>query len=463
LPELQALWQDHQVTSLNRLADACQQHQLRSWKILDSRGETRLLATVRERLQRVADYLLQPAQAIALTWQKNLADMPSVHRFELTGQIRRGNELIRTVDFLLAADVAAFKNDLQELYQLTPQGDEPMFVKEINSPPVRFWLTRPETFVRHQLLLTGGDRYLKHLKQVLEQENLTPETLTEARQEDFPENTEADLCHKLGIRWLAPELRDTFHDIPEDLQLLRPDDIKGILHVHSTWSDGRDSLETMVRAARDLGYAYLGVSDHSQAAHYARGLSPEQVRQQWDRIDELNLSYRPFRIFKGIEADILKDGRLDYTEDLLAGFDFVIASIHSYFHLSPEEQTNRLIRALRSPFTTILGHPTGRMLLAREGYHPDLNVVLAVAAEEHKVIELNSTPKRLDLDWRYLDRARELGIRIAIDPDAHNVHGLTSIPQGVMMARKGGLAAGNVLNTLNAMEISRFFTEQKKW
>jgi DNA polymerase (family 10) len=215
--------------------------------------------------------------------------------------------------------------------------------------------------------------------------------------------------------------------------------LRGVLHIHTTWSDGLHSLRDMCEYARSLGYAYIGITDHSQSAFYANGLKADRVVAQWAEIDALNQEMAPFRILKGIESDILNDGSLDYPDDILAGFDFVIASVHSNLKMPMEKATARVIRAIEHPATTILGHPTGRLLLSREGYPLDWDAVLDACARHNTAIELNANPYRLDIDYTLIPKALALGIKISINPDAHSMQGIHDIRYGVMAARKGGL------------------------
>jgi DNA polymerase (family X) len=222
------------------------------------------------------------------------------------------------------------------------------------------------------------------------------------------------------------------------------------------YSDGKASIAEMAHAAQARGWRYLGITDHSQAAFYAGGLSRDQVRQQHGEIDELNSRLGDFRVLKGIEADILADGQLDYCDDLLDAFDFVIGSIHSRFGMPGPEMTERVLRALDDPRLTILAHPTGRLLLSRDPYALDVDAVLEKAAENHVAVELNADPHRLDLDWRYLQRARELGVTVEIGPDAHSAAGLDNMEIGVGVARKGWLERGDVLNARSADDVLAF-------
>ncbi len=460
LKKVQILWQEHQITDMASLEKACLSNAVAGWQGFGPKLEQQLLKSIAFKTKHLKDFKLNLASGVAKAWLETLLELPAVQQVELTGQLRRGNELIRRVDFVVEAELDILTEDLKTRLAVKPLGAEPVVIMDPSGMPIQLWLATPETFQARQLLLTGGQAYLEQIGSVLSEKGLEPGQISFTGQvTSFA--SETDLCDHLGLQWIEPELRDGFNTFPADRTLIRKSDIRGVLHAHSTWSDGINSLQEMVEGTRNLGYKYLGISDHSQAAYYANGLKPDRVRAQWDRIDELNELYQDFRIFKGIEADILADGRLDYTEELLSGFDFVIASIHSHFHLSPVEQTDRLIRALQSPYTTILGHPTGRMLLAREGYNPDLPAVIEAAAEYDKVIEINSTPKRLDLDWRYLSLTQKLGVKVSINPDAHSLKGLESISYGITIARKGGLAPEDAINTMNTAELAGYFEARK--
>lgn len=258
--------------------------------------------------------------------------------------------------------------------------------------------------------------------------------------------TEHDVFERFGHTFVAPELREsgqwaTGAPPPE---LLTDAEIRGVVHAHTTWSDGSQSLREMCEQAIARGYTCLGVTDHSQSAFYANGLEPDRVRAQWEEIDALNAELAPFRIFKGIESDILYDGDLDYEDALLEGFDFVIASVHSHLRMNRDKATARILRAIAHPATTILGHPTGRLLLSREGYDLDWDAVFEACARHQVAVELNANPYRLDLDWTLIPRAIAAGVKIAVNPDAHSAAGIDDIRYGVMIARKGGMTAADL-------------------
>jgi len=243
-------------------------------------------------------------------------------------------------------------------------------------------------------------------------------------------------------------------------------DLKGTFHCHTTYSDGKATLETMATAARDRGWSYLGLGDHSQSAGYAGGLTVEALRGQLAEVRKLNRQFpttgNPFRIFTGVESDILPDGSLDYPDEVLAKLDYVIGSIHSSFTMDEEQMTQRIVRAVSHPAFTILGHPVGRLLLTRAGYGLDVDAVLRAAADYEVVIEINANPHRLDLDWRHVRTAAKMGVLIAINPDAHSVKALDHVGFGVNMARKAGLSARQVLNTWPLEEVADHFAKRKQ-
>jgi DNA polymerase (family 10) len=282
----------------------------------------------------------------------------------------------------------------------------------------------------------------------------------------IPCASEHDVFSALGLAWVPPELRENTGEIEAAVtgvmpSLVEQKDIRGIFHIHTTASDGSSSLEAIVAAAKKLGMEYIGITDHSEAAFYAGGLTPEAIRRQHEAIDDLNRKDPRFHIFKGIEADILPDGRLDYDDATLETFDFVIAAVHSHFGMSGEDMTARIMKALGNRHTTILAHPTGSLLLAREPYALDLERIIDFAASRGKVIELNANPHRLDLDWRHCKYAKRQGARIAINPDAHNAEGLGDIRYGVNIARKGWLEAQDVINCMGLGKMREFLAKKK--
>jgi DNA polymerase (family 10) len=265
--------------------------------------------------------------------------------------------------------------------------------------------------------------------------------------------------------YIPPELREDMGEIEAALEnklptLVESRDLQGIFHFHSRYSDGSDTILALAEEARRQGYRYMGISDHSRSAYYARGLKEEDVKRQQEEIDALNKRWNDFYIFKGIESDILPDGSLDYPDEFLKCFDFVIASVHSHFRMDKDSMTNRIEKALENPYTTILGHPTGRLLLSRDGYELDMERILKKAAEKGIVIEINANPHRLDLDWRWCKKAREMGIRLMINPDAHSLPEIANTGFGTAMARKGWCEKKDIVNCLDVDSMKEFLKRQ---
>ncbi len=278
---------------------------------------------------------------------------------------------------------------------------------------------------------------------------------------------EADLFRALGVDYIPPELREQTgeieaaeaHHLPK---LVEVDQIHGVFHCHTQASDGANTLEEMAHAARALGLQYLGIGDHSQSLTVANGLTPQRVAEQQVQIDALNKKLKGFHVFKGTEVDILADGRLDFDDDVLASFDYVVASVHSHFQQSREDMTARIIRAISNPHVTMLGHATGRLLLRREGYHVDLEAVLQAAVKHGTIIEINAHPLRLDLDWVHCKRAKALGAKLVINPDAHSTADVGLYTYGVDVARRGWLEKSDVFNTMTLAQVIKALAGRKK-
>jgi DNA polymerase (family 10) len=420
-------------------------------------------------------YRFDVAESQATLIAQALAEMPQIVRLDVAGSIRRKRETIGDVD--IVGSVA------------TPEDRLPVMNRLVELPLVASVTGHGETktsVVLHsgialdvRLVLDDEYPYLLHHFSGSRDHNIALRGLAQKDgikineyglwrgDERIPCKDETDLYRALGMRYIEPELREDRGEIEAALKgtlptLATEGDLRGVLHVHTNWSDGGNTLREMAEAALKLGFAYLGICDHSQQAAYANGLTPARVREQMAEIDRLNAELGPtFRILKGTECDILRDGALDYDEQTLAHFDFVVASIHSNFNLPPEQQTQRLIRAIQNPYTSIIGHPTGRILLEREGYNPDMEAVIEAAGKQGVAIEINADPHRFDIDWRLLRFATERGVRIPINPDAHSPAGLLNMRYGVGIARKGWLTPFDVLNTLPTDELLAFFAEQR--
>ncbi|HLM13674.1 MAG TPA: PHP domain-containing protein [Reyranella sp.] len=340
---------------------------------------------------------------------------------------------------------------------------------EIKAEGLSVHVTSEDRFGITLLLTTGSEKHLGALRAVAEQKGCTldAEGLRRGRK-IIACATEEEIYRGLDLPFIAPELRESGNEVELArrgalVELVTDADIRGVVHVHTERSDGTEPLDVMVQAARDRGYAYLGLTDHSQTASYAGGLKVEEVREQQREVDKLNRRLgASFHVFKGIESDILADGSLDYPNDVLRSFDLVIASIHSRFRMSEREQTERILKAIENPHTSILGHVTGRQLLRRPGYEVDMEAILKACAREGVAIEINANPWRLDMDWRWCGRALELGCLFAIDPDAHATDEIDNLRWGVLMARKGAVPADRVITALGAKDFGRWLAGRKQ-
>lgn len=374
----------------------------------------------------------------------------------IAGDFRRSVEIIDEAVFLVGTDnIEDFGQEIPLFADLAFKAvNESNFTAQTESGlKIKLSVVAKDDFYLNYFKLTGNE---SHVDEVL---NLAG---------NGPFKTEEEIYVKAGLDFIAPELREGLDEIvlAKNRQLptlILDSDLKGSLHNHTDWSDGVNTLEEMALYCKEtLKLEYLGVCDHSKSAFYAKGLTEERVYAQQLQIDELNLKLAPFKIFKGIESDILNDGSLDYSNEILKSFDFVVASVHSNLRMDEGKATTRLIKAIENPFTTILGHPTGRLLLSRKGYDIDYKKVIDACAANHVVIEINANPLRLDLDWRWHSYALEKGVLLAINPDAHRKEGFNDMRFGVMVGRKGGLTAQKCLNAFSLSEISTYFNNRKQ-
>jgi len=393
---------------------------------------------------------------------------PAVLQAELAGSLRRHVETVRDVDIVAAcrerpSEVAASFANAPGVRSARGVGRASVTITYVDGTCLDLFCVDATDFAVALWRATGSVEHVEQVAALLGERGfaLEDDHLVDERDALVPVTDEATLYSHAGLAFIPPELREGRGEIAIAARgtipaLVEASDIRGVLHCHSTWSDGKATIAEMADAARERGWSYIGITDHSQSAFYAGGLSRERVLAQHDEIDALNATRTDVRILKGVECDILADGSLDYDDALLDRFDYVIGSVHSRFSMDRATMTTRVLRALDDPRLTILGHPTGRLLLSREPYPIDLGAVIDKAGEVGVAIELNADPHRLDLDWRHIPHARERGVPIEIGPDAHSPRGLDHMNTGVGIARKGGLTAGEVLNTRSADDVLAF-------
>ena len=410
-------------------------------------------------------YRLDEALRIAQAVYELVCDHPRVIRAELCGSLRRRRETIKDVDLLVSAEEPGAIMDrfvsLPGVMEVVAKGEtkSSIVLEPGIGADLRVVSDAEFPFALHYF--TGSKAHNVRMRARAQDYGLKlNEYGLVGPKQSLRCKDESDIFAVLDLDYIAPELREDSgeieaaraHQLP---RLLEPGDLKGTFHCHTDWSDGSATLEEMARAAKRIGYKYLGIADHSQTAAYAGGLSPGRVLEQLEAIDSLNTKIRGLRLFKGTESDILPDGRLDYSEELLAQFDYVVASVHSSFTMSRDDMTRRIIRAVSHPRCTMLGHPTGRLLLRRDGYSVDLDAVIDACREHGTMIEINANPMRLDLDAQHCRRAKAKGIKIVINPDAHSTGGLGDVCYGVDVARRGWLEPANVVNTRGVAQVCK--------
>lgn len=444
------LWQELDITTLDDLEAAATTGRLTDLGGFGTKMQEKLLASVKQLRQYQKHRRYADALNLAEPVLAHLRSHPTILQAELSGPLRRCMETVDGLDLIAATEspreTAAHLETL--LHGLSTTEDDSHLLAQGALDEgflVRIALVTPGRFGTVWWLLTGSDAHSDAFRATYG----TPDFYAD----------EAQVYAQADLAFVPPELREGDDELDAAREnrlprLITVEDLYGNLHNHSNYSDGTDTLREMADAARKLGYSYFGICDHSQSLQIANGMPVARVREQQAEIERLNSAYAsdggaPFRIFSGIESDILADGSLDYDDEVLASFDFVVASVHSKFNMTEAEATERLLTAIQNPYTTILGHPTGRLLLAREGYPIDHEAVIAACAKHHVALELNANPYRLDVDWRWIRTATAQGVRIAINPDAHATAQLAYTRWGVAAARKGWLTADQCLNALD--------------
>ncbi len=403
----------------------------------------------------------------------NVVKHPDVIQADVAGSVRRHNEVIADID--IVAECSANPVDVAASFARAPGIKKATLGVEPGSVDLRFvdgthldmhCVARGD-FAVALWRATGSSAHVEEVMEHAKAKGVTFEgnnVLRKSKTLSIPD--EETLFAELGLSWIPPEMREAMGEVKAAAagklpDLVVYDDITGVLHCHSEYSDGTSSIADMATAAQERGWSYIGISDHSESAFYAGGLKRDKILRQHEEIDRLNEGFTGFRVLKGIEADILADGRVDYDAQTLDQFDYVIGSIHSRFSMDGDAMTKRVLTALEDPHLTILAHPTGRLLLSREPYAIDVEAVIEKAAEMQVALELNCDPHRLDLDWRYCRQAKERGVTIEIGPDAHSPAAVDNVHFGIGLARKAWLTSREILNTRTADDILKFARRRK--
>ncbi|ADI15593.1 DNA polymerase/3'-5' exonuclease PolX [Truepera radiovictrix] len=446
--KVRALWQAG-IADLDALLAAAGDGRLAKVRGFGAKSAAAVTAAARFALEARERERLDEAEVRAARFEALCKTLAPEATLERAGELRRALETVGALSFVVTGlPVTVLAERLASLGATPSEGGE--LHLSFEGRPLELWCADAEALGAALACRTGSEAFVAALAAHAAAKGLrlTPAGLLRG-ETLLPTPTEAALWTQLGLPMVPPERREG--GLVGDEALVTLTDIRGLVHNHTTWSDGACSLDEMVAAARALGYRYLALADHSRTSYYANGLSVERVFEQARAVarlrEALDRDGADFKVLHGLEVDILPDGSLDYPDEVLAKLDYTVISVHQHFTLDKVKQTERLVRAVQHPYASILGHLTGRLLLRRPPYEVDVMAVLAACAEAGTVVEINANPRRLDLDWRLVARAKALGCRFAIDPDAHHVDGYHDLRYGVLMARKAGLSAIDVVNT----------------
>jgi DNA polymerase (family X) len=447
-PLIRRLWIEGQIISIRQLERACHREKLVKLPGFGRTKQNQLMLEIKRLRHTRSHWLRRTALETAAEREEQLAIVKGVIRFSRAGELRRNLETISEIVWVVAADspqqVLGRIATMAGAILPTPHTPDAVTFELVDRPKERMVVVDEAAFAAMLFLETGTPA---HTDAVLSRLSVAEDAC------ELPVS-EAHIYQRSGLPVIAPELREGRGEIESAEtgqlpELITAEQIRGVLHVHTNWSDGKGSVFQMAQRASELGWQYMGVSDHSEAAFYAHGLSPERIDQQREAIVWAQESLPNLKIFRGIETDILPDGSLDLPDSVLDSLEFVVASVHSVLQMDREDMTRRLIRAVKHPAVTILGHPSGRLLLERESYPVDWDRLFDAAAEGETAIEFNAPDERLDLDWRLIRSATSRGVRICINPDAHSVGTLNCVATGIDVARKGWLTQKQVLNCLD--------------
>jgi len=450
------IWKEMEIENIGELLYACHENRLLLYKGFGKATQTNVIEAINFYQERQGNYLYAQVEFLAAQMLTRLKEALKNEHIFITGDFRRQEETIETLEYVVAADKKNLIDSLstQTQFVLLEESEDFILYKYDGIIKIKVFTSDKASISGRLFTTTGSQVFIDAFN-------------SQYPNADMKVASEEEIFSKLNLQYIEPCLRETAevvetakdHSIPV---LIQPADIKGIIHSHSKWSDGSNTIEELAKAAINNGLEYLVISDHSKSAFYAGGLTEDRIKAQHQEVEELNRKYAPFKIFKSIESDILGDGNLDYSNNILSTFDLVIASVHSNLKMDEAKAMMRLMKAIENPYTIILGHMTGRLLLSRKGYSVDYKKIIDACAANHVVIEVNAHPKRLDMRWQWLHYALEKNVLISIDPDAHSVLEFEHVKYGVLIAQKGMIAKQNNLSSYSLLEFERFLEDVKK-
>ncbi|MBN2531291.1 MAG: DNA polymerase/3'-5' exonuclease PolX [Spirochaetales bacterium] len=475
--KVRAVWQKLGITSIGELEYACKENRLLTLEGFGEKSQAKILTAIEFKKKFRNTFLIHEALVIAKDIITLLEKSNQYERAVIAGSLRRGKKYVKDADILVVPKKDAYPEQIKEI--LVNLADNPRMGDGVISAgstkvsirrhglQVDFRIIESGSFAPAYQHFTGSKEHNTLLRTRAKSLGLKMNEYGVFKEETpLPVKDEQEVYANIGLAWIPPEIREGDEEIDaaeknELPVLIDPEDIKGMIHIHSSYSDGTNSIEELARECIRLGYSYLCLTDHSRTAFYAGGLKPEQLHAQREEVNILNKRLTPFKIFCGIESDILADGSLDYPDEILHNLDFVIGSVHSRLNMNKEEATARLLAAMKNPYLTILGHISGRLLLSREGYPFDEEKILSGLKEYGVVLEHNCNPHRLDPDWDFMKKAAHRSIRISLGSDAHSLDGFRDIHFGWIMARKAWLEKKDILNCMTGEEIDEYFRKRK--
>ena len=442
--KIHTIWKEMEIETVGELLYACQENRLKLYKGFGEKTQHSVIEKIEFYLKNKGSHLYAQVVLIATQMESFLVKIFSKKQVAITGHFKRQTEIINELEFIIeASEIEIEKNmsGVEGFILVEKNKDHIVYNTSVGILVKLFWCDAGH-FIEKLILTSASEEFIEEFIKI-------------SVQGSKKANTEQEYFQYAGINYIPAYLREESSIIIRAKtallpQIIQPGDIKGVIHCHSTWSDGSHSIEEMARAAMKKGLEYLVISDHSKSAFYAQGLSEEKIQAQHEHINELNKKLHPFKIFKSIESDILNDGSLDYTDDVLATFDLVIASVHSNLKMTEDKAMQRLLKAIENPYTTILGHLTGRLLLSRPGYPVDYKKIIDACAANNVVIELNANPRRLDMD-----------VLISIDPDAHHIDGIDDTVYGVLAAQKAMVTKENNLSSFGLIKLEKYLHTKK--
>jgi DNA polymerase (family X) len=453
--KIATIWKEMEIESIGELLYACNENRLLLYKGFGEKTQKSVKDTIEFYLKNLGSYLYAEAEPYALAIEKKLKEKFPSEKFELTGEYKQHAEIINQLAWVTTADSDSLKEFFTaNNFTIETKTDTTLICKGPEGMKLHFYCTIKELFYTKLFETSSSEEFLQAWKE---------KTNWDAFKNFI---NEEEIFSASKINFIPAYLREKATIIEKAAREKLPDtieakDIKAIIHSHSNWSDGSNTIEEMAKACIEKGYEYFVISDHSKSAFYANGLNEERIKEQHHYIDELNKKLAPFKIFKSIECDILNDGSLDYSANILSTFDLVITSVHSNLKMSEDKAMMRLLNAIENPYTTILGHMTGRLILSRPGYPVDHKKIIDACAANNVAIELNAHPRRLDIDWRFIDYALEKGVLISIDPDAHSTDGYNDVKYGVLVAQKALLTKEKNLSSFSLQQFETFLSNKK--